>query len=265
MKAEMSPADGGSMGETLTRDPMVTSVYESLFVHGIDGVLLATPDGRIQRANGRACELLGWTEDELAVIGREGIADRRDPRWAAALETRAHVGYFRGVLSLRRSDGTTFPAEITSAEFSDGNRHRAYVTFRDLSAEEAEAARTAETRRAAAEVIDSLESISDMYVGVDGDWRVTYINAQALRIYYSVSIYIHHCWDVRMTKRLIDLDDELLALAQRELNTSGVSDTVRAALRHAANAAARARQVTWLREGGLETMEDSDKRADVWR
>jgi Arc/MetJ family transcription regulator len=68
-----------------------------------------------------------------------------------------------------------------------------------------------------------------------------------------------------MTKRLIDLDDELLALAQRELNTSGVSDTVRAALRHAANAAARARQVTWLREGGLDAMEDPAERADVWR
>jgi hypothetical protein len=45
-----------------------------------------------------------------------------------------------------------------------------------------------------------------------------------------------------MTKRLIDLDDELLALAPRGLNTTWVSDTVRAALRQAANAAVRARQ-----------------------
>ena len=36
-----------------------------------------------------------------------------------------------------------------------------------------------------------------------------------------------------MTKRLIDLDDELLSSAQRELGTRGVSDTVRAALQHA--------------------------------
>ena len=68
-----------------------------------------------------------------------------------------------------------------------------------------------------------------------------------------------------VTKRLIDLDDELLAAAQRELNTTGVSDTVRAALRQAASAAARARQVAWLREGGLETMADPAQRADVWR
>jgi Arc/MetJ family transcription regulator len=70
---------------------------------------------------------------------------------------------------------------------------------------------------------------------------------------------------LRVTKRLIDLDDELLARAQRELNTSGVSDTVRAALRQAASAAARARQVTWLRDGGMEPMKEQAERADVWR
>jgi Arc/MetJ family transcription regulator len=68
-----------------------------------------------------------------------------------------------------------------------------------------------------------------------------------------------------VTKRLIDLDDELLARAQRELGTTGVSETVRAALRQAASAAARARQVTWLREGGLEALAEPGQRADVWR
>jgi len=43
-----------------------------------------------------------------------------------------------------------------------------------------------------------------------------------------------------MTKRSIELHDELLALAPRKLSTTGVSDTVRAALRQAANGAARA-------------------------
>jgi Arc/MetJ family transcription regulator len=68
-----------------------------------------------------------------------------------------------------------------------------------------------------------------------------------------------------VTKRLIDLDDELLARAQRELNTSGISDTVRVALQQAATSAARARQVAWLREGALEELAGPDQRADVWR
>jgi Arc/MetJ family transcription regulator len=37
-----------------------------------------------------------------------------------------------------------------------------------------------------------------------------------------------------MPKRLIDLDDDLLATSQRELRTTGVSGTVRSALQQAA-------------------------------
>ncbi|WP_024802139.1 hypothetical protein [Nocardia sp. BMG51109] len=68
-----------------------------------------------------------------------------------------------------------------------------------------------------------------------------------------------------MTKRLIDIDDELLEAAQRELGTSGVSDTVRTALRSAAAAAARARQIEWLTDGGMESLAEPEQRADVWR
>jgi Arc/MetJ family transcription regulator len=66
-------------------------------------------------------------------------------------------------------------------------------------------------------------------------------------------------------KRLIDLDDDLLAAAQRELSTTGVSDTVRTALQQVAATSARARQIEWLEQGGLERMADPDERREVWR
>jgi Arc/MetJ family transcription regulator len=66
-------------------------------------------------------------------------------------------------------------------------------------------------------------------------------------------------------KRLIDLDDDLLAAAQRELSTTGVSDTVRIALQQVAAKSARARQVEWLEQGGLESMADPEERGEVWR
>jgi diguanylate cyclase (GGDEF)-like protein/PAS domain S-box-containing protein len=156
------------------------SVYEALFVHGLDGILITSgDDGRILGANARACDLLGRTEAELVELGREGIVDLRDPRWSEALEALSREGAFRGVLGLRRGDGSTFPAEITTATFPHEDSPRAYVSFRDVSTAEAEAARVDATTRTAAELIDSLESISDMYIGIDADWRMTYINAQA--------------------------------------------------------------------------------------
>lgn len=68
-----------------------------------------------------------------------------------------------------------------------------------------------------------------------------------------------------MPKRLIDLDDDLLAAAQRELRTTGISDTVRTALQQVAAASARARQIEWLEQGGLEVMADPRNRGEVWR
>ncbi|MGH3530089.1 MAG: hypothetical protein ACRDQ6_22720 [Pseudonocardiaceae bacterium] len=68
-----------------------------------------------------------------------------------------------------------------------------------------------------------------------------------------------------MTKRLIELDDEVLAAAQVALRTQGVTDTVRAALAEAVAAAARARQVNWLQDGGMADLADAQAREDVWR
>lgn len=87
-------------------------------------------------------------------------------------------------------------------------------------------------------------------------------DGRALYIYRNGFGYIKV---VPVPKRLIDIDDELLVSAQRELGTTGVSDTVRAALQHAAARTARARQVTWLEEGGLAAMADPARRGDVWR
>ena len=68
-----------------------------------------------------------------------------------------------------------------------------------------------------------------------------------------------------MTKRLIDLDDELVETAQRELGTRTVAETVRVALHEAAARRARSRQVDWLSQGGLADMADPERRETVWR
>jgi Arc/MetJ family transcription regulator len=68
-----------------------------------------------------------------------------------------------------------------------------------------------------------------------------------------------------MTRRLIDIDDDLLAAAQRELKTTGISETVRAALQHVAGISARLREVESLLAGSMEEMADPSRRDDAWR
>ena len=71
--------------------------------------------------------------------------------------------------------------------------------------------------------------------------------------------------EMLVPKRLIDLDDELLAAARRELNTTGIADTVRTALQQAVAKSARARQIEWLEGGRLAGLADGNERDDVWR
>jgi len=93
--------------------------YHSVFENSIDAILLTSPDGSILAANPAACRILGRTEEELREVGRDGVVDRSDPRLRYLLEERARTGRFSGELTLKRKDGTRFPAELTTGLFKD--------------------------------------------------------------------------------------------------------------------------------------------------
>jgi hypothetical protein len=68
-----------------------------------------------------------------------------------------------------------------------------------------------------------------------------------------------------MAKRLVEIDDDLLEAARVELNTTGITDTVRTALTLAATRSARVGQVDWLTAGGMAEMADPNVRDRAWR
>jgi PAS domain S-box-containing protein len=91
----------------------------------------------VLRANPRAGELLGWTEAELLDLDPDVVLDPRDVRWRAPLDTRERAGVFRGVLRLRRRDGSTFSAHVTTAAVRDDESAGAHISFRDTTPTEA--------------------------------------------------------------------------------------------------------------------------------
>jgi len=108
--------------------------FRSLFESSLDGILLTAPDGTVFHANPAACQILGWSEQELREIGRDGVVDRTDPRLSSALAERNRTGRFSGELNLKRKDGATFPAELSSALFVTANDNlRANIVIRDIS------------------------------------------------------------------------------------------------------------------------------------
>ena len=153
----------------------------ALFEVSIDGILLTAPDGRILAANPAACRLLGRSEHEICMLGRDRLVDTTDERVRVSIVERARTGRFFGEITMLRGDGSPFPAEISSVIYtSDVGEQRAYVIFRDIT----------ERRRAAAEqrvAIDNLQSIIEnsplAIVGIDPRGNILVWNQAATRLF----------------------------------------------------------------------------------
>jgi len=108
-------------------------LYEALIEHSVDGLLLTRPDGSVLRASPSACRILGRSEEEIRRLGRNGLLVQ-DEKLEALLREREATGVVQGELAFLRADGSTFPAEVTSAIIRTGSTRRyAYVIFRDVT------------------------------------------------------------------------------------------------------------------------------------
>lgn len=107
--------------------------YSSLFEQSQDAILLTVPDGFILEANRAACEMFGRSAEDIRKIGRAGLVNQDDPRLQPALDERKRMGKAAAEITMVRADGEIFPAEVTSALFTDmDGRQKASMIIRDI-------------------------------------------------------------------------------------------------------------------------------------
>jgi diguanylate cyclase (GGDEF)-like protein/PAS domain S-box-containing protein len=92
-----------------------------MFEHASEGMIFAAPDGTISAVNPAACALLGMTEDEIRLLGSQGLIDQEDPRWQIAVAERDRSGSAVTVTRLRRGDGRYVELEATTRRFVSGD------------------------------------------------------------------------------------------------------------------------------------------------
>ena len=107
---------GSELQRTDTRLQLLAAATE----HTGDLILIATPDGRFEHANGAFLRAFGYTRSELASrrfadLIEPGM-DRIERRITADVEEH---GVWRGTLRGQRRDGTTFPAACTITALRD--------------------------------------------------------------------------------------------------------------------------------------------------
>lgn len=100
----------------------VDQAFRALWESSLIATFFTTPDGRVLAASPAACRLLGRTEEDICRIGWKGFVDFADKRSLAFFERPAKKGYEEGEVTGIRSDGTRFPALLSSfaIETADG-------------------------------------------------------------------------------------------------------------------------------------------------
>jgi diguanylate cyclase (GGDEF)-like protein/PAS domain S-box-containing protein len=95
--------------------------YRAAFEHCNDALFLTGLDGQILSANVAACQLFGYTQDELLARNIGDLLDNKDPDLVAALAQRAAAGEGTSELAFARRSGERFEARVAARVFTDGD------------------------------------------------------------------------------------------------------------------------------------------------
>jgi PAS domain S-box-containing protein len=156
--------------------------YHADLLEQMQDAVLATDDQFVLTAwNHGAEEMFGWTAQEA--VGRPVYEvlpqDYSDEQQGEELQQLTQTGRWRGERVWFAKDGTPVDAEgLTVAVRGAHEETIGYLCImRDIA--ERKAADEA-LREAAKQTENILESITDVFVAVDRDWRYTYVNDRAL-------------------------------------------------------------------------------------
>jgi PAS domain S-box-containing protein len=151
--------------------------YRAFFENSMDAILLTSPDGKTISANQAACNMFGYSEDELIRLGKAGIVDKSDSRLFDLLDERELKGKARGEVTLLRNDGTGFPAEISSAIFKNQEGfERTSMIIRDITIRK-------QSENEIAMLAQSLKSINECVSITDMEDIILFVNESFLKTY----------------------------------------------------------------------------------
>ena len=106
----------------------------SIFGAMSDAVIFSEPGGRILEANPAAERMFACTNMELCALNLRDLYDPSDGRLPAAREEFDRTDAFRGELSVRRTGGEIFPAEVAVNRYVDANgQSRTAAVLRDFT------------------------------------------------------------------------------------------------------------------------------------
>jgi PAS domain S-box-containing protein len=118
-------------------DPEVQRIASilSVFPEAIfDAFFLETLDGKILDCNGKACEIYGYSRDEILSLSVADLVPEETARTLpAVIQKQIESGSFRGEALGVRKNGRVFPTEVSTKLFTAGQEKLVAVHVRDIS------------------------------------------------------------------------------------------------------------------------------------
>ncbi len=154
-------------------------VFQHIFEHLPDGLLVVDDDGRVSRANRTAARLFGYEGETLTGLPIEQLVPQRlherhrAHRHAFLADPHARTMGLGLELLGRKADGSEFPVDVMLSPMQTDGHRQVVCVVRDVS----------DRRQAEARFRSLLESAPDAMVIVDGEGRVVLVNTQAERMF----------------------------------------------------------------------------------
>jgi two-component system, cell cycle sensor histidine kinase and response regulator CckA len=180
------PAAGSRGGVPASREPRRSppgprvgeSSHRALLEHASDSIIVTDFDFRVRDVNPRACEMFGYTREELLRLSvRDLLMPEELVRHPLEVESIRRGEPVFSQRWLRRRDGTSFTAETHASMFADG---RVLAIIRDVTARERadQVLRESEARYRAV-----VEQASEGITLTDPQWRFLDANPQAIEMF----------------------------------------------------------------------------------
>ncbi len=131
-----------------------------------DAILFTEPNGKILSANPAACKIFNMSEQEIMMLGREGLVAEDPVKVKAILQKREEQGFYVGELLMKRKGGEIFTAEISSSLFVDASGDlKGSIVLRDITdRKKADQVKT--------EILDRFDNIAKHLLGFIYQYRL---------------------------------------------------------------------------------------------
>ena len=157
--------------------------FRQLFESNLIGVAFWNMDGFITDANDAYLNLAGYTRQEFAELGRISWKELTPPEYKHLDDQAIKETIATGVSSVFekeyiRRDGTRVPIVLGVALLSDSQHDGVAFVLEISKRKQMEEALLESNRR----VTNILESITDAFIALDREWRITYVNQETARL-----------------------------------------------------------------------------------